>query len=265
MSAVLRPLAVVTGATAGIGRVFCDRLAARGHDLLLVSRDRARLEATAAELSAAHGVAARVHAADLTDAAATEALAEALGAEVRVDVLVNNAGFGTKGTLARTDAAAQQRLVRVHCMAPLRLAQAVLPGMVARRAGAIVNVASVASFVTVPGTVTYSAAKAFLRVLSDGMAAELAGTGVKVQALCPGFTRTEFHDRMRAGREGIPGWAWLSSDAVVDASLRALDRGGPVVVVPDARYKALVSAVRLLPLRALQWVERRAPMRRGRI
>jgi short-subunit dehydrogenase len=259
-----RPLAVVTGATAGIGRVFCEKLAARGHDLLLVARDRARLEATAAELSAAHGVAARVHDADLGDAAATEALAEALGAEARVDVLVNNAGFGTKGTLARTDAAAQQRLVRVHCLAPLRLAQAVLPGMVARRAGAIVNVASVASFITVPGTVTYSAAKGFLRMLSDGMAAELAGTGVKVQALCPGWTRTEFHGRMGGGREGIPAWAWLSSDDVVDASLRALDRGGPVVVVPDARYKALVSAVRLLPLRALQWVERRAPMRRSR-
>jgi short-subunit dehydrogenase len=261
---VERPLAVVTGATAGIGRAFCDKLAARGHDLLLVSRDLARLEATAAELSAAHGVAARVHSTDLTDEAAVEALAERLGTEPRVDVLVNNAGFGTKGTIARTDPAAQQRLVRVHCMAPLRLAQAVLPGMVARNAGAIVNVASVASFITVPGTVTYSAAKAFLRVLSDGMAAELAGTGVRVQALCPGFTHTEFHGRMGAEKSGIPDWAWLNSEAVVDASLRALDRGGPVVVVPDARYKALVAAVRLLPMRALQWVESRAPMRRSR-
>ena len=262
MPNVARPLAVVTGATAGIGRVYCERLAARGHDLLLVARDAARLEAAAGELAARHGVAARVHAADLADDAATGALAEALGAEPRVDVLVNNAGFGTKGALARTDPAAQARLVRVHCLAPLRLSQAVLRGMVARRSGAIVNVASVASFITVPGTVTYSAAKAFLRVLTDGMAAELAGSGVRVQALCPGFTRTEFQQRMGADTDGLPDWAWLSADAVVDASLRALDRGGPVVVVPDARYQALVAAVRHLPLRALTWVEGRISKRR---
>ena len=258
-----RPLAVVTGATAGIGRVFCERLAERGHDLLLVARDAARLEATAGELRARHGVAARGHAADLSDEAATGALAELLGIQA-VDVLVNNAGFGTTGTLARTDPAAQQGMVRVHCLAPLRLVQAVLPGMVARRRGAIVNVASVASFVTVPGTVTYSAAKAFLRVLSDGLAAEVAGTGVRVQALCPGFTRTEFHQRMGGGGAGIPDWAWLSADDVVTASLRALDRGGPSVVVPDLRYRAMVSLFRHLPMRALTWVETRAPMRRAR-
>ena len=127
-----RPLAVVTGASAGIGRVFCDRFAARGHDLLLVARDAVRLDAAAAALSAAHGVTARAHVADLSDDAQVEALAGDVRREPRVDVLVNNAGFGTNGTLARTDAAAQQRMVRVHCMAPLRLAQAVLPGMVAR-------------------------------------------------------------------------------------------------------------------------------------
>jgi hypothetical protein len=262
-----RPLAVVTGATAGIGRVFCDRLAARGHDLLLVARDVRRLEQTAAEIAAAHGVAARVHAADLADDAQTEALAEALGAEPRVDVLVNNAGFGTTGSLARTDPGAQQRLVRVHCAAPLRLSQAVLPGMRARRGGSIVNVASIASFVTVPGSVTYSAAKAFLRVLSDGMAAELAGTGVRVQALCPGFTRTEFHRRMGgdgAGGDRIPRWAWMSADDVVDASLRALDRGGPVVVVPGLRYRAAVALLRHTPLRLLTWIESRPLRRRAR-
>jgi hypothetical protein len=258
-----RPLAVVTGATAGIGRVFCERFAARGHDLLLVARDAARLAEAAAELSARHGVAARAHAADLSDADAVEALAESLGAEPRVDALVNNAGFGTKGTLARTDPAAQQRMARVHCLAPLRLTQAVLPGMVARRAGAIVNVASIAAFVTAPGNVTYSAAKAFLRVLSEGTAAEVAGKGVRVQALCPGFTRTEFQARMGADPGEVPGWAWLSADYVVDASLRALDRGGPVVVVPAMRYRALVSLVRHLPLRALTWVEARGPRRRG--
>jgi len=255
--------AVVTGATAGIGRVFAERLAARGHDLLLVARDAARLDAAAAELTARHGVAARTHPADLADPAQVESLAAALGTEPRVDVLVNNAGFGTKGSLARTDPAAQQRLVHVHCLTPLRLMQAVLPGMTARRSGAIVNVASVASFVAMPGTVTYSAAKAFLRVLSDGAAAELADSGVHVQALCPGFTRTEFQQRMGADTAQIPGWAWLSADAVVDASLRALDRGGPAVVVPALRYRAMVATFRHLPMRMLTWFESRGPRRRA--
>jgi len=138
----------------------------------------------------------------------------------------------------------------------------VLPGMIARRRGAVVNVASTASFWTIPGTVTYSAAKAFLRVLSGGMAAELVGTGVHAQALCPGFTRTEFQQRMHVDPRSIPDWAWLSADAVVDASLRALDRGGPVVVIPDVRYKALVGLVRHLPLRVIAWAQARGPRRR---
>lgn len=256
----MRPLAVITGPTAGIGRVYAERYAALGHDLLLVARDLERLTAISAELSAKHGIAARVHRADLTVESEVEALANALGTEPRVDVLVNNAGFGVKGTVARSDPALQAALVRVHCLTPLRLAQAVLPGMVARRAGAIVNVASVASFFTIPGTVTYSAAKAFLRVLSDGMAAELAGSGVRVQVVCPGFTRTEFQQRMKVDTP-IPDWAWLSAESVVDASLRALDRGGPVVVVPDVRYRAFVAVLRHLPMRVLNWAESRGPRR----
>ncbi len=257
-----RPLAVITGPTAGIGRVFAERFAARGHDVLLVARDGARLAEVATELSARHGIAAHVHIADLADDAAIEALARALGAEPRVDVLVNNAGFGTTGKLARADAADQQRLVRVHCAAPLRLAQAVLPGMIARRSGAIVNVASVAAFATAPGNATYSAAKSFSRLLATGIAAEVHGTGVRVQALCPGFTRTEFQTRMQADVARIPSWLWMSADDVVDASLRALDRGGPVTVIPGLRYRLLVAAFRHLPMRVLELVQRRAPKTR---
>ena len=259
-----RPLAVVTGASAGIGRTYCERLAERGHDLLLVARDATRLAAAADELAARHDIVARVHAADLADEGAVEALAAMLASEPRVDVLVNNAGFGTKGTLARTDPAMQQRLVRVHCLTPLRLAQAVLPGMIARRAGAIVNVASIAAFITAPGNVTYSAAKSFVRILAEGMAAETVGTGVRVQALCPGFTRTEFQQRMGADPRQIPPWLWMTADAVVDASLRALDRGGPVNVVPGLRYRALATLFRHAPLRVLGWVESRAPRSRTR-
>ena len=259
-----RPLAVVTGATAGIGRVYVERLAARGYDLMLVARDVARLEAVAAELAATHGVRVRTRPVDLTDEAATEALAEALAAEARVDLLVINAGFGSTGTIARVDPASQQRMVRVHCLAPLRLVQAVLPGMVARGAGAIVNVASIASWVTAPGNATYSSAKAFLRTLCDGIAADMVGTGVRVQALCPGFTRTEFHQRMATSTTTIPDWLWLSADTVVDASLRALDRGGPVNVIPSLRYRVIVALFRRLPLRAVTWVEGRGPRTRTR-
>jgi len=252
---------VVTGPTAGIGRVFAERLAARGHDLLLVSRDAQRLETVAAELAARHGVRADAYAADLAADAAVEALAAELARRPRVDVLVNNAGFGTKGPLASTDPAAQSRMVHVHCAAPLRLAQAVLPGMVARRSGAIVNVASVAAFVTSAGNVTYSATKAFLQLLSEGMAAEVAHAGVRVQALCPGFTRTEFHDRAGLAKSAIPGFAWQSAEQVVNASLAALERGGPVTVVPGASYQAVVALLRHTPLRVLSRAIRLARLR----
>jgi hypothetical protein len=258
-----RPLAVVTGPTAGIGRVFAERFAARGHDLLLVSRDAARLGEVAAELSGRHGVAATVAAHDLADPAQVETLAATLAGLPRLDVLVNNAGFGTLGTLLRTDPRAQAAMIQLHCATPLRLVQAALPGMVARRAGLIINVASVAAFVTGPGNATYSGTKAFLRVATDGLAAELTGTGVQVQALCPGFTRTEFHDRMGFAPSNIPRPLWMTPDAVVDASLRAADRGGPVTVIPGLTYRAAVAALRHLPLRALSMLIRRAPRNRG--
>lgn len=254
-----RSLAVVTGATAGIGRVFCERLAARGHDLVLVARDRARLEATAAALADRHGVVATPHPCDLADPAALEALAAWLAGRPRVDVLVNNAGFGTMGALATAPAAGQTAMVRVHCEAPVRLTQAVLPGMLARDAGLVVHVASVAAFMTAPGNATYSATKAFLVMLATGMSTELAGTGVRVQALCPGFTRTEFHERARMAVGEIPRPLWMSAERVVDASLAAADRGGPVVVVPGAGYRAVVAGVRHVPLRLMTWLLTHAP------
>lgn len=259
-----RRFAVVTGPTAGIGRVYVERLAERGYDLLLVSRDAERLASVAAELEARHGIRARVQPTDLGDEAATEALAAMLEAEPRVDLLVNNAGFGTTGTIARTDPGSQQRMVRVHCMAPVRLVQAVLPGMVARRSGAIVNVASIAAFVTAPGNATYSAAKAFIRTFSDGIAADMVGSGIYVQALCPGFTRTEFHQRMNTSTTTIANWLWLSADEVVAASLRALDRKGPVNVIPAWRYRVILALFRHLPLRVVTWVEAHGPRTRTR-
>ena len=257
-----RRVAVVTGPTAGIGRVFAERLAARGHDLVLVARDAERLHALAGELAARHGVHVETLAVDLVDAAAVERLAAWLAARPRIDVLVSNAGFGTLGSLVRTAPAAQLDMVQLHCATPLRLAQAVVGGMVARREGLIVNVASIAAFFAGPGNATYAGTKSFVRALSEGLAAEVAPFGVRVQALCPGFTRTEFHARMGVAPSSIPRILWMSADAVVDASLRAADRGGPVTVVPGLVNRVMVAALRHAPLRLLARMARRS---RGRI
>jgi short-subunit dehydrogenase len=238
--------ALVTGATAGIGREFCEQLAGRGHDLLVVARDRTRLETTAAELAARHRISAEPLVADL--AREDEVLRVADWARsAGLALLINNAGFGTTERLAHADPERQADMIRLHALAPVRLALAALPGMLERRAGAIVNVSSVAGFAYSPGSVTYCATKAFLTVWSEGLAAELRGTGVRVQALCPGLTRTEFHQRMQDRSRRAPALTWLSAGEVVRASLRALDRGRPTVCIPSARYRLLTGLVRITP------------------
>jgi hypothetical protein len=253
---VSRGLAVVTGATAGIGREFAEQLAGRGHDLLLVARDRDRLTEVAASLASRHGVETEAFAADLTRDDDVTRLADRIAASSRLVALVNNAGFGTRGRLAEADPGRQVAMVRLHTLAPMRLTQAALPVMLRNRAGAVVNVSSVASFVYSAGNANYCATKAYLTTFSEGLAAELAGTGVQVQALCPGFTRTEFHRRM-AEPDRLPWFAWLSAEAVVEHSLRCLDRGGPTVCIPGLRFRFLVGIIRLMPRRLIGWATRR--------
>jgi hypothetical protein len=253
---VSRGLAVVTGATAGIGREFAEQLAGRGHDLLLVARDRDRLAEAAAALASRHGVETEPFPADLARDDDVTRLAERIAASPRLTLLVNNAGFGTRGRLAEIDPGRQAAMVRLHTLAPLRLTQAALPAMLRNRAGAVVNVSSVASFVYSAGNANYCATKAHLTTFSEGLAAELAGTGVQAQALCPGFTRTEFHSRM-AEPDRLPGFAWLSAQAVVEHSLRCLDRGGPTVCIPGLRFRFLVGMIRLMPRSLIGWVTRR--------
>ncbi len=256
-----RPLAVITGASAGIGREFARQLARRGFDLLLVARDAERLSALGAELRAEHGVAADAWPADLSRDDGMRPLAEFLAQNERVTLLVNNAGFGTKGKLATRPVAEQATMLELHVMAPMLLTRAVLPRMIARRDGRIITVASVASFTASPGNVNYCATKAYNRVFTEGLALELSGTGVRVQVLCPGFTHTEFHDRMQVDKsKGIPGWAWLEADRVVRESLDAAFGNGPVVVIPGKRYRAVVFALRYMPL----WVRRLMQERYGR-
>ncbi len=245
----------MTGATAGIGREFAEQLAGRGYDLLLVARDLGRLTDVAATLASAHGVEAEAFPADLTDDGAVLRLGQRMAASPRLAMLVNNAGFGTRGRLVEADPEKQVAMVRLHTLAPMRLTQAALPVLVRNRSGAVINVSSVASFVYSAGNVNYCATKAYLTTFSEGLAAELAGTGVRVQALCPGFTRTEFHGRM-AAPDRLPGFAWMSARAVVEHSLRCLDRGGPVVCIPGLRFRFLVGVIRCTPRPLLGWITR---------
>ena len=251
-----RPLAVVTGASAGIGKVFCERLAGRGYDVVAVARDESRLLGLKAALEQTYKVTVEAFPADLSRDGDVTRLAERIAADHRLAVLVNNAGFGTRGTLAETAPERQAAMVRLHTLAPMRLTQAALPVLLRNRAGAVINVSSVASFLFRPGNVNYCATKAYLTVFSEGLAAELVGTGVRVQALCPGFTRSEFHRRMQVEPSELPWQMWLSAEYVVDASLRSLDRGGPVVCVPGLRYRIIVVLLRLLPRRLLGWLAR---------
>jgi uncharacterized protein len=246
MAAVSAGLAVVTGASAGIGREFCEQLAARRHDLLVVARDGDRLEALGRELGTRHGVRVEPLAADLTREEDMGRVAERI-ADAEPTLLVNNAGFGTTGALAAIDPVRQAAMVRLHTLAPVRLTLAALPGLVGRNAGGVINVSSVAGFAVTPGSVTYGATKAFLTVWTEGLAAELRGSGVRVQALCPGFTHSEFHQRMGTRGARAPEFMWLTAREVVTASLSSLDGNGPTVCVPGWHYRLVVAALRFVP------------------
>ena len=258
-----RPVALVTGASAGIGRVFAQRLAASGHDLLLVARDGVRLQRTADDLSLQYGINAEALPADLARDDGMRSVATRISQMERLDILVNNAGFGTRGKLVTRPVAEQATMLELHVMAPMLLTRAALPAMLARKRGTIINVASVASFIHSAGNVNYCATKAYLRVFTEGLATELTGTGVHVQALCPGFTRTEFHERAAINMDSTPSFLWLDATRVVDDSLAQAARGGPTVCIPGARYKLIVLLIRYLP----KWIERavRAPLMKSRV
>lgn len=242
-----RTFALITGASSGIGAEFARQLAARGYHLVLGGRREDRLSALAAELSARHGIAAEPLVADLADPAGVAAVEQRIGQTTPLALLVNNAGFGVSGKFFRAEMQGQLDMLNVHMVASMRLAHAALPGMVRRGAGGIINVASLAAFMALPGHANYCATKAYLVTFSRALAAEVKAKGVKVQALCPGFTITEFHDapgRPGAGREGSPRFLWGPAQAVVADSLRALDRG-QVVCVPGFINHVILGLARL--------------------
>lgn len=236
--------ALITGGTSGIGKAFGASFARSGYRLVLVARDRQRLDAVAAELKALGAAEVETLTADLATAEGRLAVEERLADAGRpVDFLVNNAGFGLGEPFTKTTVEDEERLLDVHVRATMRLTHAALPGMIARGRGAVVNVASVAAFVP---RGTYSAVKAWAVSFSESLAAELRGTGVRAMALCPGFTHTEFHQRGNLETDSIPGWMWLEADYVVEKALRDLRRGVPVSI-PGAQYKVLTGASRYIP------------------
>ena len=236
--------ALVTGATAGIGLSFAHQLAERGHDVVLVARDRVRLENLSDELGAKYRVGTEILVADLSDRADTGKVAERLSDAARpVDLLVNNAGYSLKKRFLDNEIGQEEAVFDVLCRAVLVLSHAAARAMRERGHGGIVNVSSVASFIT---SGTYSAEKSFVTVFTEGLSGELAGSGVTATALCPGFTHTEFHDRAGLDMSGIPKFMWLDADRLVRDCLDDVGKG-KVVSVPGAQYKAIVTGLRMVP------------------
>lgn len=238
-----RPVALITGPTSGLGAGFARRYAVDGHDLVLVARDVDRLEQLAAELRDEAGAQVEVIPADLAVAADRAKVAERLAAGVQV--LVNNAGFGTSGEFWTADLATLQSQLDVNVTAVMQLTHAALPAMLDAHRGTVINVASVAGLLPGRGS-TYSASKAWVIAFSEGLANGLGGTGVGVHALCPGFVRTEFHARAGIEMAGTPSFLWLEVDDVVRDCLADVAKD-KVVIVPGVQYKALTTGGRVIP------------------
>ncbi len=245
-SAGARRLAIVTGASAGIGAAYAERLARDAYDLVLVARRRDRLVELAERLARTHGRSVDVLAADLGSAQGVRAVEARIAAEPALELLVNNAGFGTTGLFAELDRDAEEEEVRLNVLALVRLTHAAVAAFKARGHGSVINVSSLAGFQPAPFNATYAATKAFVNSFTQAVSEELRGSGVRLQLLCPGFTRTEFQEVAGFATDTIPDFAWMSAEAVVDASLEAL-RKGDLVVIPGGGNKMMGAVFRAMP------------------
>lgn len=236
--------ALITGATAGLGAEFATQLARSGYDLVVVARDEVRLQATAARLRTQFGVDVEVLAADLSSEEETQRVAARAGSRDQpIDLVVNNAGFGLQQAFAESAVADQVRLLDVLVRAVLVITHSAVGAMRERGHGAVLNVSSVAAFGALG---SYSAAKAWVTTFSESLAGELAGTGVLVSVVHPGFTRTEFHERAAMNMAMLPAFGWLPADRVVRDALADLRRGR-VVSIPSKRYRVMVALMRTIP------------------
>lgn len=258
-------VALVTGASSGIGEAFARRLAAEGSDLVVVARDVARLEALAKDLIANHGVGIEVMDADLSAPVSRAAVEKRLLDPGRpIDLLVNNAGFGTNGPFVDLPIAREEQEVQVNVLALMRLTSAALGPMTERGSGAVLNVASIAGLYPAPGSATYCATKAFVCSFGDSLFEELRGTGVSITTSLPGFTRTEFQARSDWNDQSrVPSAAWLTAESVAEQSLAGL-RAGKARVVPSLGYKLLVGATAALPPTSRRWLLGRGILGRDR-
>ncbi len=248
--------ALVTGASSGLGEHIARQLADAGTDLVLVARRAERLRDLADELGAGAGVDVEILAADLVQRDQLDTVAERCADRDRpVDLLVNNAGLGTNGDFVDADLETQQQQVDVNVVALMRLTHAALPTMLARGHGAVMNISSLASFQPGPGSATYAATKAFVTNFSEALYEELRGTGVTVTAVCPGFTRTEFHAvaDMDDAAASIPDPLWMSGEAVAAIAIADTARGRPLSV-PGVPNRIVAALVNVTP----RWIKRRA-------
>jgi short-subunit dehydrogenase len=238
----MKKWALVTGATSGIGESFTRLLAAKGFNLVLVARDEARLHERAVGLKEKFGAESVVIVADLATEAGCAKVEDYIRAN-EIEVLINNAGFGINKAFTMSDLAKEEEVLKVLVRTPMRLMHIALPGMKERNSGIVLNVSSVASFIAGGA---YSASKAYLTVLSESLSTELSATNIKVCALCPGFTRTEFHQRGRMKMAGLPNFMWLNSDFLVAKAWKDAISDKPVSV-PGWQYKTLVGIISLAP------------------
>jgi uncharacterized protein len=246
--------ALVTGPTAGIGRAFAERCAREGLDVVLVARDGSRLAALAEELQSAYGVTCEVLIADLTMRSDVDRVAERLG-RGDITILINNAGFGLRTSFVEGGVDEEQRMLDVLVTATMRLTHAALPAMQQAGFGVIMNVSSIAGWTTGG---TYAAAKSWVTVFSEGLAAQVRSTGIRVVAVCPGFVRTEFHERAEMDVQRIPTWLWLTPNDVVDQAFVDAARGN-VVSVAGQQYRLIALALQTVPRGLIRWA---SPLRR---
>lgn len=245
--------ALITGGTSGIGAEFAKGYARRGYGIVLVARDAARLESTAAELRGLGAPSVEVFPADLADRAQVARVADRIeDAGAPIDILVNNAGFGLHIKLATREVDALDTAFDVMCRAVLVLSGAAARAMKARGSGRIINISSTAAFIT---TGAYSAIKVWVLNYTEGLANELRGTGVSALAVCPGWVRTEFHERAGINARSIPDFLWVGAASTVETAIRASERGR-VIVVPSIRYTVIMWVIRHLPRAAVRWISR---------
>ena len=234
--------ALVTGATVGIGESFTRLLASKGYNIALVARDEVRLHERAGELREKYGIQTFVLPADLATKSGVKSVEKYIQS-YEIEVLINNAGFAINKVFTASDLGDEQDLLNVLVRTPMRLMHVILPGMKERKSGTIINVSSVAGFIAGG---TYSAAKSYLTVLTESINADLKGSGVKVSALCPGFTRTEFHKRARMKMKGLPSFLWLNAEKLVAKAWKDAQANKPVSI-PGWQYKLLIAIISITP------------------